>query len=492
MARGRAQSTRRSSVPADSGNRDQPIDWGASPRLSAFETLTWRIEADPRLRSTLTLVDILDSPPEWDRLVAAHDWGTRMVPRFRQRVVEPALPVGPAQWAVDPTFDLSHHLQRVRIPSPGSLRQVLDLAQDLAMAGFDRTRPPWDGTLVEGLEGGRAAYILKLHHSATDGMGGIQLLSQMHSRTTEHNPDKPQPPAPAPRHVTSGGLLVDEVTRGILGAPAATRHAAAGILGMAARAVGRPDQAIEDSLRLLRSAQRMLTPPSSPPSPLLARRSATWHFEAHELPLAELRAAAKSAGGSVNDAYLAALLGAFRLYHEEFGVEIDWLPIAIPISLRTSDDPMGGNKFAGARFAAPVGEVDPGTRVRKVREFVLSAREDAAQDAMAILAPLLYRLPTALLVQLVGQAAKGHDLQASNVPGIGHPVYLAGARITHMFPFGPLGGSAAMASMVSHNGTCCIGVNLDPSAVTDPEAFARCLRAGFDEVLGLGPQSTPA
>jgi hypothetical protein len=40
--------------------------------------------------------------------------------------------------------------------------------------------------------------------------------------------------------------------------------------------------------------------------------------------------------------------------------------------------------------------------------------------------------------------------------------------------------------MVSHNGICCIGVNVDPAAVTDIPAFAKCLRAGFDEVLALG------
>lgn len=471
---------------------DQPLDWGTQSRLSAFETVTWRIEADPRLRSTLTLVDILDAAPDWDRLVAAHDWGTRMVPRFRQRVVEPALPVGSAEWVVDPGFDLSRHLQRVRLPAPGTRRQLLDLAQELAMAGFDRSRPPWDGTLVEGLEGGRAAYVLKLHHSATDGMGGIQLLAQMHSRTTEHDPDKPQPPAPEPRLLTPTGLLVAEVTEQLRGAPAATRHAAGGLLALAGRVLGHPEEAFGDAVRLLGSAQRMLTPPPVPPSPLLATRSASWHFEAHEVPLADLRAAAKSVGGSVNDAYLAALLGAFRRYHEEFGVDIEQLPIAVPISLRTADDPMGGNRFAGARFGAPIGERDPARRMGKVRECVLQAREDAAQDAMAYLAPLLNRLPTPLLVQLVGQVAKGHDLQASNVPGIGHPVHLAGARITHMFPFGPLGGSATMASMVSHNGTCCIGVNLDPAAVTNPELFAECLRAGFDEVLALGPGGTSA
>jgi len=466
---------------------DAASGWGQSPNMSAFETLTWRVEADPRLRSAFTLVDLLDRAPDWERLLNAHDWGTRMVPRFRQRVIEPALPVGPAMWAVDPNFDLGYHLRRVRLPEPGTIGQLLQLAQQLAMTPFDRARPPWEATLVEGLEDGRSAYILKLHHSATDGLGGIQLLSLLHSPTRDPSPDKPEPAAPAPQTITPMGLLADELVQQVRSAPAAAATLATGVLGLARRALARPDRAVGDVLRLARSARRVLTAAPAPRSPLLRGASLSFRFVAHQVPLTELKAAARAADGSVNDAFLAALLGGFRRYHEHFGVSIDVLPVAIPISLRADDDPMGGNRFAGARFAAPLGEPDPRERIRLVREFVRSARDEPAIDALSVLAPMLSRLPTRVLTPPIAQYARGHDLQASNVPGIAHPVYLAGARITHMYPFGPLPGCAAMAALVSHDGTCCIGVNLDPAAITDPDTFVDCLRAGFDEVLALRP-----
>jgi diacylglycerol O-acyltransferase / wax synthase len=203
------------------------------------------------------------------------------------------------------------------------------------------------------------------------------------------------------------------------------------------------------------------------------------------MPLADMRAAAKAGGGSVNDAFLAALLGAFRRYHEECGVEIETMPVAIPISLRSGDHPMGGNKIAGARFAAPVGEPDPRERMRLVREFVLTARAEPAVDALSLLAPIMSRLPESMVTQIGRRSTHANDLQASNVPGIGHPVYIAGARVTHMYPFGPLPGCAAMVVLVSHDGTCCVGANIDPAAVTETGLFARCLREGFDEVLAL-------
>ena len=478
-------------------NSDAAAVWGQSPRMSLLETLIWRAEADPRLRSTITVVDILDRAPDWDRLVNAHDWATRMVPRMRQRVIEPALPVGPAVWAVDPDFDLGYHLRRVRLPEPGTDRQLLDLAQQLSMTPFDRARAQWEATLVEGLAVGRAAYVLKLHHSATDGLGGIQLLSMLHSRTRESSPDKPQPPPAAPQRLNPLGLLADELIGNARRAPGVAVRRAAGVLGSAGRALRRPDRAVADSARLALSAGRVFAAPAARRSPLLRGHSLSRHFEAHAVALADLKAAAKAAGGSVNDAYLAALCGALRRYHEYFDVPIDAIPVAIPVSLRTSEDPLGGNRIGAVRFAAPIGERDPRERIRLIREVVVGARAEQAIDVLSVLAPALNALPTGVLTGLIEHYTGGHDLQASNVPGIGHPVYLAGARITHMYPFGPVPGCAVMAGLVSHNGTCCVGVNLDPAAITDPAVFATCLRAGFDEVVALrhdkpGQHTTPA
>jgi diacylglycerol O-acyltransferase len=77
------------------------------------------------------------------------------------------------------------------------------------------------------------------------------------------------------------------------------------------------------------------------------------------------------------------------------------------------------------------------------------------------------------------------DLQASNIPGLARPAYIAGARITRMYPFGPAPGSAVMVTMISHGGICCIGINADHAAIPDMDGFVGALRAGFDEVLAL-------
>ena len=110
---------------------------------------------------------------------------------------------------------------------------------------------------------------------------------------------------------------------------------------------------------------------------------------------------------------------------------------------------------------------------------------------MGLIAPVLARLPSAAVSDFVSSLTATNDLQASNVPGIREEVYVAGAKIERMYGFGPLLGCACMITLVTHGSTCCVGANVDPTAVTDIERFADCLRAGFEEVLALSGGSRP-
>lgn len=459
------------------------IGWGDEREMNGLEALMWRAEADPRLRSTIVALELLDVAPGWERFLAAHDWGTRMVPRFRQRVVEPALGLGNPHWAVDPDFDLHYHVRRARLPKGGGWTDLLAAAEQVAMTAFDRARSPWEAVLFEGLPGGRAAYLLKMHHSTTDGLGGVQLFSGLHSRSREPSPGKPQPEPPPPEALSSREVLVRQVADDARRLPGAAVRSAAGAL----RGLARPDRRAQEALRFGASLRRVLADPDTEGSPLLRGRSLSWRFLTTEVPFARLRGAAKAADGSVNDAFLASLLGAFRLYHEQLGHPIETMPMAVPISVRREGDAAGGNRFAGARLAGPVGVADPRRRIEAIGAMVRSARGEAALDGLGLLAPVLARLPGPLISQLAGGLTKSNDLQASNVPGIREDVFLAGARIERTYGFGPLPGCATMITLVTHGHTCCIAVNLDPAAITEPERFGRCLEEGFAEVLALAP-----
>jgi WS/DGAT/MGAT family acyltransferase len=460
---------------------DRPLDWGTEREMNGLEALMWRAEADPRLRSTICALEELDCTPDWDRFLAACEWATRLVPRFRQRVVEPALGLGVPAWIVDPDFDLHYHVRRVCLPEGAGFSELLAAAEQVAMTPFDRARALWEAVLFEGLPDGRAGFLLKMHHSTTDGLGGVQLVSQVHSRTREPNPDKPQPLPPRPERMTPAQALASQVGHTAGELPGAASSAASTAL----RALADPARSGRDALRFAGSLRRVLAEPDAQGSPLLRARSLSWRWLAFDVAFADLRAASKAVDGSLNDAFLAALLGGFRRYHSELDTPVRQIPIAVPVSVRRSDDTQGGNRIAGARLSAPVAIADPAERMRAIGKLIRGARAEPALDALGLIAPGLARLPGPVISQLAGGLTKSNDLQASNVPGMRDDVYLAGAKIERAYGFGPLPGCATMITLVSHGDTCCIAANVDPAAITEPECFARCLQDGFAEVLAL-------
>jgi diacylglycerol O-acyltransferase len=469
-------------TPGSDPERDKPVQWGAQRDMNALEALMWRAEADPRLRSTIVALELLDRAPDWDRFVASHDWATRLIPRFRMKVTEPLMGIGRPTWQVDPHFDLHYHVRRIRLPVPGTWTDLLAAAEQIAMTPFDRHRAPWEAVLVDGMPDGGAAYILKLHHSTTDGVGATQLLGMLHSRTREPNRDKPEPLPPPP----DSGSSVAMVARQFSADARSVGGLAAGLLRRSG-ALTRPDRVAGHTLQYAGSLRRVLAGPSGGPSPLLSGRSLSWRFAALDVAFADLRGAAKAAGGSLNDAFIASLLGGFRLYHEQMGSPVATIPVAMPISVRRDGDSQGGNRFVAARFDGPVGIVDPHERIVAISRIVGAARAEPAIEGMGLATPLLSRLPGMVISQLAHNLTMGNDLQASNVPGIREDAFLAGAQIQRAYPFAPLPGCAAMIALVSHGDQCCIGVNLDPAAITEVKLFSRCLSDGFSEVLALHP-----
>jgi diacylglycerol O-acyltransferase / wax synthase len=459
--------------------------------LSPLDYLLHRGESHPSTRSAFLNLEILDQPADWGRLREAMDRASRVVIRMRQRVVVPPLPTTPPRWVVDPDFDLDYHLRRVALPAPGTLRQLLDLADLTLQSPLDTSRALWEAIYVEGLEGGRAALLTKLSHAITDGLGGIALFEQIYD-TERDAPPRPMPPLPVPRDLTGNDLLRGSLRR----LPETTFVAGQRLLGRAAgtaaRLITQPGSTVTDTVRFADSARRMLSPPPAAPSPLLRRRSLASRTVVLELPLADLRAAAKAVvvsdgrgRASVNDAYLAALCGGLGRYHEVLGVPVDALPLALPVSLRAGDDPASGNRFTGVTIAAPVGESEPAERMRQVREQVIARRSEPAIDVIDRLAPVLTLLPDEALYEVFERITPA-DVQASNVPGYPYETFLAGARVDRQYGLGPLPRVGMMAILISRAGTCTVAFRYDTASFAAADQLEKCLQAGFDEIVELG------
>lgn len=456
------------------------IEW--SGELTSFEYMMFRADVDSHSRTSIVQIETLDTVPEWDRLRYELDRASRVALRLRQHVVAPLLPLTPARWVVDPDFDLDYHLRRISLPAPGDFRQLLDLAQVLHAAPLDLGRPLWELTLVEGLNDGdgKAALIWKMSHAITDGVGGMLLDSVI--RTGEREPERgPLPQVPVPEDVSP----IDMTRR-------AVRRLPITLVGGAVKLVGRardPGATLRSAAHVLGSLRKMAAP-VAPPSPLLRRRSLNRRFDAFDVPLSALRDAAKAHGFSVNDAYIAAVGGAMRHYHEQLGVPVDVIALGMPISIRAADGLNAGNQWTAATIAAPVAEADPVKRMRAVRELVLHARAESTSNPMGLIAPVLAWMPQQLMSGL-GGGSVGLDIQASNVPGAPAPRYLAGAKVLRNVPIGPLPGVAMMLTMMSQAGRCYVGAHYDTAAFTDSELLEVSLRRGFDEVIAVGTAKKP-
>ena len=185
----------------------------------------WRLEKDPYLSSTFGTVSILDRPPDVDRLRARMERAIWNVPRLRWRVQPAPVNLSAPMWVDDPDFDIDHHVRHIALPKPGTLRQLLDLATLIALDPFDRTRPLWQFVVVDGLRGGKSAIVQKMHHTITDGEGGVQMSLQF----LDFERDAPDPPpidpaaieAPPPPPPSAAGTLRGPAARRV---PAADRR----------------------------------------------------------------------------------------------------------------------------------------------------------------------------------------------------------------------------------------------------------------------------
>lgn len=453
------------------------------------DAFTQKMERDPLLRSTIVAVTVFDRAPDWEMVQERVERATRLSPAFRERLVASPFGLAPPRFELDPDFDLSWHLRRIGAPAPFTLAAVLELARTTGMAAFDPARPLWEFTLVEGLDEGRAAMVLKVHHSLTDGIGGIQVAQHVVDLSPEATDLGPLPelPVPVPLPFGAAGAVVDALgydlshllragLSRLVALPRDTLHLLRDPLG-----------AMGDAATTTRSIARFVRPITTTLSPVMTGRRLGWHYDVFEVPVDDLKRAAKAddVAGTLNDAFLAGITGGLRLYHERHGAPVDQLRVTMPISVRQADDPEGGNRVTLMRFEVPVSITHPSIRLRVIKRICADLRDDAAVPYSETIAGVLNLLPN----EITGGMLKHIDFLASNVPGLDMPVWLGGARLLAFYPFGPTIGAATNITLMSYDGTCCIGVNMDTGAVLDPDLFMDCLREGFDEVIALGARA---
>jgi diacylglycerol O-acyltransferase / wax synthase len=453
-------------------------------RLSDTETIMWWAERDPMLRSSFLSITLLDRAPDVARFKRRMAAAATQIRRLHERVVSPPGGIGRPEWVEDSHFDLDYHVRRAMVPTPGDERQLLDLAAQCYQDPFDVARPLWQFTIVEGLEGGRAALLAKMHHTISDGVGAVRLSALF----VDVEPDPPEVVSPQ-----SPDLDQDLQRRSRVGGAVAEltrvpfdlgRRGWSTLAGSVAHPLSVPRYAV-DGISAARSAVRQMTAAPSL-SPLWSgQRSLGRRFEIFSCDLTEAKAAAHALGGTLNDLYVAAVVGGAGDYHRTQGAPVDELRASIPINTRT-DRSAGGNSFLPARVVLPAGIEDPAERFAAVHRRLAVLKSDRSAGVAEALVGLLAWLPPDVVVRLVRSQVDTIDFAASNVRGAPFDLYIAGALILANHPFGPTGGTAFNATLLSYKTNMDIGLNIDTDAVVEPELLKACLIDSFTALVAAG------
>jgi len=508
-------------------------------RMSDFEALMWQLEKSPLLANTMANVTILDRPPDRRRFQATMRSAVQKVPRLHSRAVPAPGRLANPMWVDDPEFDLDHHLRWVNLGGHGTRDDLYEFVATITRQPFDRERPLWDFVIVEGLEGGRAAMVQRMHHTITDGEGGIRLsvafldLERTPEDTrngrgdaTTNDPGNARPTEAGSGDHTADGATADGATAdGATGdeatADEATTDGATGreapgeptMLGEAARALGhtvrtRSGQLVgaigsagnmarhpTDAAEFARSAARQVVMPNRC-SPLWTQRSLQRWYGTTTLDLARVKEAAHALGGSVNDFFVAGAAAGAAAYHVRHGAPVEHLRVSMPISVRhgankrepadgaaKADAMAGGNAFSPAQTLLPTSPIDPAAQFRAVHDTLGTAKAERALGVVDGAAPVLNLLPTAALVATGERATASVDFVVSNVRAAPFDLYIAGALMEANYPVGPLAGTAFNITTMSYRGQLFIGLHVDPVAVEDPAGLLADIDAAYDALF---------
>ncbi|HWW52644.1 MAG TPA: wax ester/triacylglycerol synthase domain-containing protein [Acidimicrobiales bacterium] len=475
----------------------------AERRMTDAEALMWSLDADPALRSSFISITFLDGTPDFERFRQRVASAVETTPALRHRVASSPFDLLAPRWEPDPAFDLDFHVRRVAVPSPGSHRQVLDLAALAAQDPFDQTRPLWQFTVVEGLSGGQAALVAKMHHVLSDGVGAVRMSAAF----VDLSPDPDEPEGSGRVHRASeapsdeagasagGGLsallgTVGEAAGSVIASNAGwARRAAAGVFDTVRKPQQLPSE-VRQTVAVARSLARQLAVIEPAHSTLWTGNHSFVHrFDALSIDLDEVRAAAKVLGGTVNDVLVTAVAGAAGAYHRARRVDVADLRMSMPVSTR-HDRAVGGNAWAPTRVLVPV-VGDPLTRFKMVHERLETTKHEASLGLTGAFAGILRAVPTPMVVRLARQQVGTVDFACSNVRGAPFDLWVAGARVVATYPMGPTAGTAFNATVLSYRDHLDLGLNADSGAVDDPQELRDLIASGFAELIDAS-RSGPA
>lgn len=406
---------------------------------------------------------------------------------FRRRLMRMPLHIGHPVWVDDDRFDLEYHVRRAHLPSPGNDRQLAAFAANVMSRPLDKTRPLWEMHFVEGLEDDHVALVMKVHHVIVDGVGGNDILMAL--LDLEPTPREVVPPE---EHWCAGPRPSDrELVWAALTEPLRRPPRLVRALLRSARIAGRVVR--QERSKGEGTGVAMFAGPRTSLNVAIEgphRRMAFARF-----PLEEVKRVKRVFGGTVNDVLLAACGRALARYLTTRGDVLDSpLVASVPVSARTDEDSGdAGNKLSGLFVDLATDVEDPAEQLRRISESSADAKDRFVELGATIWSEVTDAVPPLPVVsafrfysraRLAERHPPVYNASISSVPGAPVPLYVVGARLTAMYPMGPVQeGVALNLTLISYVDTIYVGVIADRETVPDSWPIAEGIVAALSELV---------
>lgn len=375
----------------------------------------------------------------YDRLVAQQDFQ----PTFLKRPATFFGGIANLAWTYDNDLDIDYHVRRSALPSPGRVRDLLELTSLLHSSLLDRHRPLWEAYVIEGLKDGRFAVYTKMHHALIDGVSALKLMQRSLS------------PDPDDREIRAPWGLRKPKRKPVPSSP----------LSSLKRTVGGVAALAPSTVSLARAAlfeQRVTLPFGAPRTMLNVKIGGARRCAAQSWSVDRIKSVKKAAGVTLNDVVLTMCSGALRYYLLEQNALPDTPLVAmVPVSLRKEHEADAGGNLVGAILCNLATDIeDPARRLEIVSESMRNNKKVFAElprfQALALSAMNMGGLALSAVPGWVSSTSPPFNLVISNVPGPHEQLYYGGARLDGSYPLSAIvDGQALNITLVSN------GANLD-------------------------------
>ncbi len=428
---------------------------------------------------------VFDGPIPFERFVRRLDAKLDAAPRYRQIVVAPRFNLGYPSWEDDPRFDIRRHVFHVHLEAPGGQTELEALSGRILSELMDRRKPLWDIHVIDGLEGGRGAIIIRLHHALVDGIAGLAILNVF----LDPSPDVTRFPlrkiAPIRRRPAPPPSLADAITNGLLTSLDHFILAERTVLEFIGDLLGERKQlqAVAPLLQEVLGAVERL--PFN--RPCGGNRKFCWA----EFDFAEVQAIRAAAGGTVNDVVLTALTRAIARYVELHGQTVTkrLVRIVCPVNLRQEKDDRPGNQLSFMPVVLPLDVENPVRMLQVVTGRTAAMKDARAADFVALAAACLGVAPPPVQA-LMWRGMRNVILPVpllnmicTNMPWTPEPLYCMGRRMLALYPQVPTGYELGInCAVLTYCGKMFFGLIADADVAPDVTLLRDFLRVSFEEL----------